>query len=159
MLVADVGLLGVEPALEEFGDGRARHLGVLAAVPGRRQRVERGLRLPPALGHDRNGAVADLHDVLDAGHALHLGGIEACELATEHRRILDRRAQHAGEFQIEAVDVRAGELGRGVEPLERLTGDLPVLRVLERDILRRLDLGGRLSDLAESGGAARTACA
>ena len=55
-------------------------------VPGRRQRVERGLRLPPALGNDRDGAVADLHDVLDAGHALHLGGVEARELAAEHRR-------------------------------------------------------------------------
>ena len=35
-----------------------------------RQRVERGFRLPPALGNDRDSAVADLHHMLDAGHAL-----------------------------------------------------------------------------------------
>ena len=155
VLVANEGLLGVEPAFEELRDRGARDFGVLAPVPGRRQRVERGLRLPPALSYHGDSAVADLHHLLDAGHTLHFGGIEAYELAAEYRRILDRGAQHAGELQIEAVNVRAGELGRGIETLERLAGDLPVLRILERDVLRRLDLGSGLGDLAEGGGAAR----
>jgi hypothetical protein len=82
------------------------------------------------------------------------GGVEAYELAAEHRAILDRRAQHAGEFHIEAVDVLTGELGRGIEALERLTDDLPVLGILKRHVLRRLDLGGGFGNLAEGRGAA-----
>src|SRR5262249_36010636 len=130
-------------------DGGTRDLGVRAAVPGRRQRVDRGLRLPPTLGHDSDGALADLHDVLDTRHALHFGRIETYELAAEHRGILDRRAQHARQLEVDAVDLLAGHFGRGVEPFERLAGDLPVLRILERDLLRRLDLRSRFGDLPE----------
>ena len=154
VLVPDECLLGVEPAFEELGDGGARELGVLAFVPGGGQRIERGLRLPPALGHNRNSAVADLHHVLDAGHVLYLGGVEAYELAAEHRAILDRRAQHAGEFQIEAVDLLTGEFGRGIEASERLAGNLPVLGIFERHVLRWLDPGGGFGNLAEGRGAA-----
>src|SRR2546423_11004965 len=125
VLVPDEGLLGIESAFEELGDGGAREFGVLAFVPSRGQRIERGLRLPPALGHNRNSAVADLHNVLDARHVLHLGCVEAYELAAEHRAILDRSAKHAGEFHVEAVDVLTSELGRGIEPFERLAGYLP----------------------------------
>ena len=155
VLVADEGLIGVEPSLEELRDAGARNLGVLALVPGRWQRVERGFRLPPALGNDRDSAVANLHHMLDAGHALHLGGVKARELAAEDRAVLDRGAQHAGQLQIQTVNLRSGELGRGVETLERFAGDLPVLRILERHILGLLDLCSGFGDLAEGRGSPR----
>ena len=79
-----------------------------------------------------------------------LGVVEALDLAAEHRAILDRRAQHAGQLDVDREDLRAVELVGGVEPLQRLAGDLPVLRVLELDRLRigRRELGGGGRDLA-----------
>ena len=47
-------------------------------------------------------------------------GVEALDLAAEHRAVLDRRVQHAGQLQVEAVDLLAGDLVGGVEPRERL---------------------------------------
>ena len=95
--------LGVEPGLEPFGDRRARDLGVLALVPDDRQRVERGLGLPPGVGDHRDGGIAGLHDLLHARHAGDLGGVEALELAAEHRALLDRRAQHSGHLEVDGV--------------------------------------------------------
>ena len=40
-----------------LGDGRVGDLGVVAFVPGDRQRVERGLGVPPGVGDDRDGGV------------------------------------------------------------------------------------------------------
>ena len=81
-----------------------------AFVPLDRQRVERGLGLPPGVGHDRDGVVADLHDLLHARHALDLGGVEALHLAAEHRAILDRGVEHARQLEVDAVDLLAGHL-------------------------------------------------
>ena len=69
-------------------------------------------------------------------------------------RFLDRGIQHPGQLEVGAVDLLAGQLIEGVEPLERLAGDLPVLRILELDVFRRLDLGGGQGHLAVGGGAA-----
>ena len=69
VLVADEGLLGVEPRLQHLGDGGARHLGVRPLVPHDGQRVERGLGVPPGVGDHRDGGVADLHHLLHAVHA------------------------------------------------------------------------------------------
>ena len=44
-------------------------LRVLALVPLDRQRVERGLGLPPGVGDHRDRVVVDLHDLLHARHA------------------------------------------------------------------------------------------
>ncbi len=53
VLVADVGRLGVVEALgQPFGDRLAGDLGVLAFVPDDRQRIERGLGVPPGIGDD-----------------------------------------------------------------------------------------------------------
>ena len=70
VLVADEGLLGVEAFLQPLGDRFARHFGVVAFVPDDRQRVERGLGVPPGVGDDGDGVVADLHHLLDALHRL-----------------------------------------------------------------------------------------
>src|SRR5262249_12289818 len=58
------------------------------------------------------------------------------------------------ELYIDPVERLAGELVHGVEPLERLAGNRPVLRVLELDLSRRLDLGGGFRHLTVGRGAA-----
>ena len=70
---------------------------------------------------------------------------------------LDRGVQHAGQLDVDRVDLAAVELVGGVEPLQRLAGDLPVLRILELDALRigRRQLGRGGGDLAVAGRAAR----
>ena len=52
----------------------------------------------------------DLDRALDAGHAGDLRLVEAHELAAEHRAVLDRRVQHAGQLDVDRVDEAAVEL-------------------------------------------------
>ena len=56
--------------------------------------------------------------------------------------------QHVRQAHVDAVDHLAGQLGQRVEALQRLAGDLPVLGVLELDLLGRLELGRRGGELA-----------
>src|SRR5262249_15399188 len=150
VLARAVGGAGAEPLLEVLGDRRVRHRAVSALVPDDRQRLERRLRPPPGVGDHRDGTVADLDDLAYARPAGDLALVVALHLAAEYRALLDRGAQHAGQPHVDGVDFAAVELGSGVEPLQRLARDLPVLRVLERDALgiRRGELGGRGRDLA-----------
>ena len=134
VLVGHEGLVGVEAGLQHLGDRGARHLGVRALVPDDGQRVERGLGLPPRVGHHRDRGIADLHHVPDARHARDLGGLEALHLAAEHRAVLDRGIEHPGQLQVDPVDLGAGQLVHRVEALHRLADELPVLRVLERHV-------------------------
>ncbi len=101
--------------------------------------------------------IADAHRALHARHLRDGVVVEARQLAAVHRARLDRRAQHAGQLEVDRVDEAAVELGRGVEPLHRLAGDLPRARILERDALRigRRHLGGGRRDLAVARGASR----
>ena len=143
-----IGLGRGEAGLEMLGDGGARHLGVVALVPDDRQRVERGLRLPPGVGDDRDRGVLHPHDLADAGHLGDLGLVDALDLAAVDRGVLDRGVEHARQLDVDRVDLAAVELGRGIEPLHRLAGDRPVLRVLELDALgiRRRELRRRRGD-------------
>ena len=67
-------------------------------VPDDRQRLERGLGLPPGVGNDGNGGIAALHHLLHARHAGDLGGVEAFHLAAEDRAFLDGRVEHSGRL-------------------------------------------------------------
>ena len=136
--------------LEVLGDGRVRLRCSRALVPDDRQRIERRFRPPPGIGDHGDAGVLHLHDLAHAGHAGDLRLVVALQLAAEHRAILDRGAQHARQLDVDGVHLAAVELVRGIEPLQRLARDGPVLRILELDALgiRRLDLGGRRSDLA-----------
>ena len=70
VLVADEGRLRVvETFGQPFGDRLAGDLGVVAFVPDDRQRVERGLGVPPGIGDDGDRGVVDPHHLLDALHA------------------------------------------------------------------------------------------
>ncbi len=72
-----------------------------------------------------------------------------------HRTGVHGRDQHAGHGEVDAVELLAGDLVDGVEPLQRLAGDRPVLRILELHFLRRLELGRRRGDGAIGGLLAR----
>ena len=88
--------------------------------PRRSAGVERGLGVPPGVGDDGDGVVADLHHLLDALHARDLGFVEALQLAAEHRAVLDRGVEHSRQLDVDAVDHLAGGLVDGVEPLDAL---------------------------------------
>ena len=156
VLVADIGRLGVvETFGEPFGDRLAGDFGVLAFVPDDRQRIERGLGVPPGIGDDGDAAVADAHDLLDALHGHDLGFVIALQLAAEDGTILDRGVEHAGQLDVGAVDHRTRRLVDGIEPLDALADDLPVLGILQLDVRRRLELRRGLNHLAVGRGLAR----
>ncbi len=139
-----------EPFLEMRRDRRAGLRRSGAFVPDDRQRVERGLRSPPRIGDDGDGRLVDPDGAGRAGPAGDLRFVEAHELAAEDRTILDGGAAHPRQLDVDRIDELAVELHRGVEPLHRLAGDLPVLRVLELDRrgVGRGKLGRRRRDLA-----------
>src|SRR6185369_4935779 len=105
-------------------------------------------RAPPGIGDDRYGAVADLDHLLHAPHALDLRGVEALHLAAEDGAILDRGVEEARQLDVDAVDRLADHLVGGIEPLERLADQLPLLRVLQLHVLRHRQLRRGFGDLA-----------
>ena len=141
--VADGSFLRVETFLHHRRERRARRGGVRPEVPFDRRRVEGGLRVPPGVGDHGHGRIAHAHDLLHAGPLHHGRGVDALHLAAEHRAILDRRVEHARQLEVMAVDLGAGHLVDGVEARQALAGDLPVLRILERHVRRRLSASRR----------------
>ena len=119
-------------------------------VPDDGQHVERFLRLPPGVGDDCDGGVTHLHHVPHPGHRGNFGLVIARDLAAEDGTILDGGVEHAGQLHVDGVDLAAVELVGGVEPFHRLAGNLPILRILELDLLRigGLQLGSRSRDFA-----------
>ena len=145
----------VETLLEPLCDRRARDLGVLAFVPDDRQFVQRRLGVPPGIGNDGDRVVTDRHDFLDALHGGDFGRVIAFQLAAKYRAGLDRGIEHAGQFDVDAIGHFSGGLVDGVEALDAFAGELPVFRVFQLDVGRRLDLGGGFGDLAIGGRASR----
>jgi hypothetical protein len=80
-------------------------------------------------------AAADLNDVADAGNGLGFVGVEARHLAAEHRTLHDARDQHARPLHVEAELGCAVDLRGDVETRQRLTEDLEVLGIFQRDVL------------------------
>ncbi len=58
-----------------------------------------------------------------AGHFQRLGGVEAAELAAEHRRAGDHRIEHAGQAGVDAELRGAGDDGLAVD---EVVSDLPM---------------------------------
>ena len=140
----------IEAILEHFRDRRTRFRRPFALVPDDRKRIERLLGAPPRIGDDSHGGVLHPHHLLHAGHAGDLALVITLQLAAKYRAGLDGGVEHAGQFQIDGKDLAAVELVRGIEPLERLAGDLPVLGILQLDgfQIRRRQLRGVGCDLA-----------
>src|SRR5262249_25000331 len=154
VLVADEDEVRIEAGLEKLSNRGAGHFGIRSFIPDDWKGVERALGLPPGIGNNGDSGFADLHDLLHALHSNDRSGVEAFYLAAEDRAVLDCRVEHAWQSEIDSIDQLAGELVGGVEALNPLAGNLPVLRILELHILRRLELGGGFRDLAVGDGAA-----
>ncbi len=60
----------------------------------------------------------------------------------------DRRVEHSRQFHVDPVNHLAGGLVERVETLQRFAGDLPVARVLERNVGGRREFRRGLGDLA-----------
>src|SRR5205823_12350026 len=118
-----------------------------------RQRVERRLGPPPGVGNDADGRVVHFHDAMYTGPPRQLAFVIAHQLAAEYRAGFHRGVQHARQLEVDRIDLGAVELVSGVEPLHRLAGDLPFLRVPELDALgvRRGQPGRRAGDPAVGG--------
>ena len=156
ILIADKGRLGgIKTFLKPFGDRCARNLGVVAFIPNDRQSLKCGLGMPPGIGNDRDGAVADFHDLLDALHVRDFGFVEAFHLAAEHRAILDRGMEHSRQFDIDAVSHLAGGLVSGIEAFDVFADELPVLRILQLDVGWRVEPSGGFDHLAKGRRASR----
>ena len=118
---------------EQAGDARAGDLRNRALIPGDLQGIATLFRRPIAIA-DHGDAARDLHDVPDTGDGVRGGRIKAADLATEHRAACHYRGQHPGHADIDAELSRAVHLEARVEALRRLTGEAPVLRILERHV-------------------------
>ena len=149
LLVADEGLFSGQAFLEEFGDRGAGDIGVGAKIPFDGQGVAGLLGVPEGVRDHRHTGLADRNHLLDATHALDLGGVEALHLAAIDRAIAHGGDQHARQLGVDAEHVPSGDLVAGIEALGRLARDLPFPGVLEDDLLGRLKLGGGFGDLAE----------
>ena len=66
----------------------------------------------------------------------------------------DRGIEHVGQPHVDGKDRLPGDLVVQVETPARRAGELPIARILQRDIGRRLDLGGAVGDGAEGHAAA-----
>src|SRR5215472_2478453 len=150
ILAFAIGVGRGEPFLQVLGDRGARRGGAWPLIPNDGEGVERGFGPPPGIGNDRDRGVFHLHDLAHAGPARDLGFVVARQLAAEYRAILDRGAQHVRQLDVDSKSLAAVELVGGIEPFQRLAGDLPVFRIHELDSLgvRRLELGGAGSELA-----------
>src|SRR5207344_2280201 len=79
------------------------------------------------------------------------------ERALEYRALHDGGVQHAGQVNVDGVDRLARDLVRNIQPPLPGTDQLPVLRILQRDLCRGRHIGGVRGDTAEGRGAsART---
>ena len=116
-------------------------LACRADVPLDRQRVERGLRAPPGVGDDRDRAVADLAPPSSRRAASRSAAAsKLLTLPPNTGQALIAAFSMPGSLQVHAVDLRAGDLVGGVEARQRLAGELPVLRILQRHVGRRRQL-------------------
>jgi hypothetical protein len=134
LLLAERGLLGIQSLHEEFGDLRAVHLAVAGFVPDDLQLAQRGLRLPPFVGHHGNGVVTHRYHLAHARHRLDPVGIERHQLAAEHRTLRDRCVQHVRKLHVDGIYLLAVELVLGIQSLHALANDLPLARLFHRNV-------------------------
>jgi hypothetical protein len=139
---------GFERRLFELACDRiGRELGVRTVVPFDLQGREPFLRSPHMVGHDGN-SVIEAHDLPHALHRLGRRIIHALHAPPEDGRLRERRDLHAGRPDVDAVNGRAVDLRRGVQPLGRRADKLEILRPLERHVFGHRhagSIGGKLA--------------
>ncbi len=86
--------------------------------------------------------------LLHAGHPFSLRGIEAPDLAAEHRAARDHSVLHAGQPHVDSEHRTAVGLLRRVQPLHRLAHQPVLRRVLQRRTRRRWHQGCRFGQRA-----------
>ena len=132
-------LLGelIGAAGEEF----AALLGGRAFIPGGAEFFARGVGLPPGVGDDGNaameaeevGSAVNGEGVADAGL-----GFDFVEIGAEKFTCIDGAffvdgIQHAGNFEVDAVERFSGDDGRVVDAVNRLADDFVIFGILELD--------------------------
>ena len=128
--------------------------GMRTVVPFDLQRRQALLRRSHVIGDDRDGVV-EPHDLAHTLDGLGRRIVHALQAAAEHGRLRQRCDLHAGRTSVDAIDRRAVDLRRGVEPLGRRADQLEVFGLLERDVRRdrhARSVGGKLAIFDASSG-------
>ena len=120
---------------------------VAAVREHRREGGEAAARRPVTL-RDHGDRIVKADDALDTLDLHRRRGIDGGELAAMDGCRLDRRVEHPGQLNVDAVLHPARDLGRDVEPWHRPADDLVVLRLLEARARRYAELGGLRRQLA-----------
>ena len=90
MQLCNVAFFGAQPVVQHRLDRGTADLCVRPPVPGDRQGIQRALGLPPGIGDDGDGILADADDLAHAGHVQYPCVIERCQPAIECGACLDR---------------------------------------------------------------------
>ena len=149
--IADDRVFCIKTGFKRRSEGRARHFGVHAFIPFNLQCIESRFRPPPRVSNDCDRTVTNAQHFHDTGPFEHGRVINALHFAAENRAVLNRCVEHARQFEIHAVDLLAGRFVDGVEAGQTLADDLPVFRILERNVLRGREFRGGVGDLAIRG--------
>ena len=126
--------------------GRRVDAGASAFVPDDGQSFARLVGTPPGVGHHGH-AVGDLHHIDHAGHGLGLGRIHRFNGAANHRALLQRGVNHAGQLHVNAELGCAVDFGRCVQAPCRFADDGELARVFDGGLLRHRQLGRCGSEL------------
>ena len=103
-------------------------LGVGPVVPLDHKSRQPLCRRPHVVGHDGDGIV-ELHDLAHALDGLGRRIVHALHPTAEDRRLRKGRDLQARQLDVDAIDGRAVDFGRRVQPLRRRADELEVLRI------------------------------
>ena len=114
-------------------------------------RAERGQRLPgaPVAVGDHRDRLLQLHDLLHAGHRLRRRRIDRQQPPALHRCDVDRRVEHAGQREVDAVADAPVDLRGDVEARLGRAPDGVGVGILQRRVRRGGDCGRGPGQLAE----------
>ena len=142
---ADLGIIRVERgahAFKDLGRGKTR---IAAIVPDDRQRLQRTLRAPPGIGHNRN-RIGHAHHATHAFHRSNNALVDRLQLAAVNRALSNRGVQHPRQPHVDGVDRLRGDFGEDVEPPARCARKRPLAGLFQLDVLRRRNLRRIFSD-------------
>jgi hypothetical protein len=111
------------------------------------QRIAAAERRPGGIGDDGHAAL-DLHHLANARHLRRRRGVEAAHLPLPVGRAHHGAEEHPRHADIGAEDGLAADLGGSVDACQPRPHDAARLPVLERRVLRDLELGGGGGELA-----------